>query len=365
MRLTGRTFWLGSCGVTLALLATCLAQEPRDAGGRTPSSSLATDDAAKLAQKPRDAGGRTLPSKLDVGAPVLSVAVTPDGKYVVSGSSDKTVRVWDLATGKEVRRFTGHEAPVYSVAVTPDGKYVVSGSARFAEAKFGEVFRVGTVHLWELATGKEVRRFTGHERWVRSVAVTSDGKYVVSGSDDKTVRVWNLATGREVRRFTGHEGPVNSLAVTPDGKHVVSGSLDNTVRLWELATGKEVRRFTGHERWVRSVAVTPDGKYVVSGSKWELAGRPESRGPSLFPGHRGPVLSVAVTPDGKYVVSGGGDRTVRLWDLATGKEVRLFTGHEGDVRSVAVTPDGKYVVSGSLDRTVRVWYIGDLLPPGK
>jgi serine/threonine protein kinase len=123
-----------------------------------------------------------------------SVAVTPDGKYVVSGSKDKTVRLWDLATGQEVRRFTGHESTVRSVAVTPDGKYVVSGSGD------------KTVRLWELATGKEVRRFTGHADWVRSVAVTPDGKYVVSGSGDKTVRLWELATGQEVRRFTGHEG---------------------------------------------------------------------------------------------------------------------------------------------------------------
>jgi WD40 repeat protein len=156
MRLTGSTFWLGSCGLTLALLATCLAQEPRDAGGRTP------------------------PSKFDVGSPVLSVAVTPDGKYVVSGSGDEMVRLWDLATGNEVRRFTGHEEPVWSVAVTPDGKYVVSGSGD------------NTVRLWELATGKEVRRFTGHEQEVRSVAVMPDGKYIVSGSEDNTVRVWYI-----------------------------------------------------------------------------------------------------------------------------------------------------------------------------
>jgi DNA-binding beta-propeller fold protein YncE len=307
---------------------------------------------------------RTISSKLDVGSPVLSVAVTPDGKYVVSGSEDKTVRVWELATGKEVRRFMGHRSGVNRVAVTPDGQYVVSGS------------HDETVRLWELATGKEVRPFTGHKNWVSSVAVTPDGKYIVSGSWDNTVRLWELATGQEVRQFTGHESWVRSVAVTPDGQYVVSGSDDKTVRLWELATGKEVRRFTGHEDWVHSVAVTPDGKYVVSGSHdktvrlWELATGQEVR---RFTGHERPVYSVALTPDGKYVVSGSGDKTVRVWDLATGQEVRQFTGHERWVNSVAVTPDGKYVVSGSgqssffsnPDNTVRVWYIGDLPTPGK
>jgi WD40 repeat protein/tetratricopeptide (TPR) repeat protein len=250
---------------------------------------------------------------------------------------------------REVLRLIGYEGPVRSVAVTPDSQYVVSGSEG------------GTVQVWDLATGKNVRRFTGHEDTVTSVAVTPDGQYVVSGSDDETVRLWELATGQEVRRFTGHWSSVCSVAVTPDGKYVVSGSDDKTVRLWELATGKKVRQFMGHWLSVHSVAVTPDGKYVVSGTGrlfggertvhlWDLATGKEVR---RFTGHEWGVSSVAVTPDGKYVVSGSWDNTVRLWELATGKEVRRFTGHEGWVESVAVTPDGKYVVSGS--RTVRLW----------
>jgi serine/threonine protein kinase len=287
---------------------------------------------------------------------VLTVAAAPDGRHVVSGSRDKTLRMWDLATGKQVRRLRGHKDAVTSVAVTPDGKYVVSGSWD------------NTVRLWDLATGQEVRRFTGHADWVGSVAVTPDGRYVVSASHDNTVRLWDLATGQEVRRFTGHEYAVSSVAVTSDGQYVVSGSWDNTVRLWELATGKEVQRFTGHELWVNSVGVTPDGKYVVSGSDdgtvrlWELATGQEVQ---RFTGHRLGVWSVAVTPDGKYVVSGSWDKTLRLWELATGKEVRRFTGHEGSVYSVAVTPDGQYVVSGSDDKTVRLWYIGDLREPAR
>jgi WD40 repeat protein/serine/threonine protein kinase len=309
---------------------------------------------------------------IEHGDGVSSVAVTPDGKYVVSGSGN-TVRLWDLATGQEVRRFrAGLLSSVNTLAVTPDGKYVVLES--------GE----NTVQVWDLATGKQVRRFRAALlSSVNTLAVTPDGQYVVSGSG-KTVRLWDLATGKEVRRFTGHEGWVwstgtsrmdiigklfrsherwvRSVAVTPDGKYVVSGSWDGTVRVWDLAAAQEVRRF-GHWGVVWSVAVTPDGKYVVSGSSdktvclWDLATGQAVR---RFTGHEWGVSSVAVTPDGKYVVSGSGDKTVRLWDVATGKEVRRFTGHAGWVTSVAVTPDGRYVVSGSHDKTVRVWYIGDL-----
>ena len=172
--------------------------------------------------------------------------------------------------------------------------------------------------------------FTGHEGQVRSVAVTPDGHYLISGGLDGTVGLWELETGQEVRLFTGHHGEVRSVAVTPDGRYAVSGSSDKTVRVWELETGREVRCFTGHEEWVNCVAVTPDGRYVVSGSggSWDRD---------------------------KWI-----DCTVRVWELATGREVRRFAGHKDWVRSVLVTPDGRYVVSGSSDGTVRLWYIGDL-----
>jgi WD40 repeat protein len=219
------------------------------------------------------------------------------------------------------------------------------------------------VRLWELATGKEVRRFTGHEDSVWSVAVTPDGKYVVSGSGDKTVRLWDLATGKEVRRFTGHDGAVLSVAVTPDGKYVVSGSWDNTVRLWELATGKEVRRFTGHEDWVRSVAVTPDGQYVVSGSKGQhgaFVGAGDGARSAAV--HGAPERGLERRGDARWQIRRFGKRRQHGAFVGAGDGARSAAVHgaRDSVMSVAVTPDGKYVVSGSRDKTVRVWYIGDL-----
>ncbi len=277
---------------------------------------------------------------------VNSMAISADGKYIVSGSDDRTVRLWDRETGKELRRFTGHTEGVNFVDLSSDGKYIVSGS------------RDNTVRLWERDSGKELRRFEGHTDDVNSVTISADGKYIVSGSRDHTVRLWDSAKGKELRRYTGHTDDVNSITISTDGQYIISGSWDNTVRLWDRATGKELRRFEGHTDWVRSVAISADGQYIVSGSwdqtvrLWERDSGKEMR---RFEGHNGSVESVSLSSDGKTIISGSRDHTVRLWDTATGKELVRFTGHTDYVTSVAISADGKTIVSGSWDNTVRLW----------
>jgi uncharacterized delta-60 repeat protein len=312
---------------------------------------------------------------------VLSVAFSPDGKYVVSGSEDGTARVWEAANGKEVARMT-HDNSVRSVAFSPDGKYVVSGSwdntARVWEAASGkEVARMthdnrvssvafspdgkyvvsgswdNTARVWEAAGGKEIARMT-HDGFVFSVAFSPDGKYIVSESDDYTARVWEAASGKEIARMT-HDGTVFSVAFSPDSKYIVSGSSDNTARVWEAAGRKEIARMT-HGGFVFSVAFSPDGKYIVSRTGgntarvWEAAGRKEIARMT----HDAYVFSVAFSPDGKYIASGSGDSTTRVWEAASGKEIARMT-HDRDVTTVAFSPDGKYIVSGSWDHTARVW----------
>jgi len=277
---------------------------------------------------------------------VYSVAVTPDGKTLVSGGGDKMIRIWNLEKEDEPRILTEHESPVTSVAVTPDGKTLVSGSDD------------NTIRVWNLEKGGASRILPGHESAVNSVAITPDGKTVVSGSKDRTIRVWNLEKGGASRILTGHKSSVNSVAITPDGKTVVSGSKDRTIRVWNLEKEGEPRILTGHKSAVTSIAITPDGKTLVSGSRdgtirvWNLekGGRPP-----ILTGHKDPVFSVAITPDGKTVVSGSYDKTIRVWNLEKGGESRILTGHEGAVYSVAITPDGKTVVSDSDDKTIRVW----------
>ena len=287
---------------------------------------------------------------------VLSVAVTPDGRQIVSGSDDGTVKIWDLETGNQVRTLTGHIDGVLSVAVTRDGRQIVSGS------------RDNTVNVWDLETGNEVRSFSGNIDSVLSVAVTPDGRQIVSGSKDNTVNVWDLETGNQVRTLSRHIDSVRSVAVTPDGRQIVSESKDNTVNVWDLETGNQVRTLSRHIDSVRSVAVTPDGLQIVSGSYDNTVKvRDLETGNELctLVGHNEAIVSVAVTPDGLQIVSGSEDKTVKVWDLETGNEVRTLSGHTNPVMSVAVRRGGHQIISASGDQTIKIW---SLLPgqrPGR
>ena len=281
---------------------------------------------------------------------IVGVAVTPDGKTVVSGSNDETLKVWDPETGQCRATFKGHASSVTDMAVTPDGKTVVSGSSD------------KTLKMWDLATGGCRATFKGHTATVWGPTVTPDGKTVVSSSDDKTLKVWDLETGQCRATFKGHASSVTDVGVTPDGKTVVSGSHDATLKVWDLETGQCRATFKGHTGPIYCVAVTPDGKTVVSGSSdntlkvWDLA---TGHCRATFEGHTKGVFGVGVTPDGKMVISGSLDKTLKVWDIKTGQCRATFEGHIDTVTSVAVTANGKTVVSGSWDKTLRVWDLPD------
>jgi hypothetical protein len=278
---------------------------------------------------------------------VTSVAFAPDGRTALSGSRDRTLKLWDVATGQEIRTFTRHYDAVYSVAFAPEGRTALSGS------------QDKTLKLWDVATGQEIRTFIGHSDVVNSVAFAPDGRTAVSGSQDKTLKLWDVATGRESRTFTGHLGIVTSVAFAPDGRTALSGSSDKTLKLWDVATGQEIRTFIGHSDIVNSVAFAPDGRTAVSGSSdetlrlWDVATGREIR---TFTGHSDSVRSVAFAPDGRTALSGDRwDNALTLWDVATGRESRTFTGHLGNVTSVAFAPDGRTALSGSWDKTLKLW----------
>jgi WD40 repeat protein len=275
---------------------------------------------------------------------VASVAFCPDGKTALSGSSDKTLRLWDLATGRLIRQFEGHSGRVTSVAISPDGKTALSGSEDY------------TLRLWDLATGRLIRKFEGHSAYWgnRSVIFSPDGKTALSGTDHALL-LWDLASGREIRKFEGHSGVVTSVAFSPDGKTALSGSYDHTVRLWNVATGREIQKFDS-DATVWSVAFSPDGKTALSGGTlrlWDVATGREIRKFEEYGGQL--ALSGAFSPNGKTVLSGNWNKALLLWDLASGRLIRKFEGDSGKVSSVAFSPDGKTALLGSTDKPLQLW----------
>ncbi|KAH8817863.1 hypothetical protein DL96DRAFT_1820589 [Flagelloscypha sp. PMI_526] len=285
-------------------------------------------------------------------SPVNSAAFSPDGQRIVSGSDDKTARLWDAKTGAPIGEpLRGHSGSVWSAAFSPDGQHIVSGSVD------------KTLRLWDAKTGTVIGEpLRGHSKAVCSVAFSPDGQRIVSGSDDKTARLWDAKTGAPIGEpLRGHSGSVWSAAFSPDGQHIVSGSVDKTLRLWDAKTGTVIGEpLRGHSKAVCSVAFSPDGQRIVSGSGdntlrlWDtktgvVIGEP-------LCGHSSVVRSVMFSPDGRRIVSGSDDKTLRLWDHTTGSIIgEPLRGHSRAVCSVAFSPDGQRIVSGSRDYTLHFW----------
>ncbi|KZP34758.1 hypothetical protein FIBSPDRAFT_709733, partial [Athelia psychrophila] len=284
---------------------------------------------------------------------VTSVGFSPDGLKIVSGSQDKTIRVWDALTGQELLSpLQGHDDYVASVGFSPDGLKIVSGS------------QDNTIRVWDALTGQELLSpLQGHDHYVASVGFSPDGlKIIVSGSEDKTIRVWDALTGQELLSpLQGHDEGITSVGFSLDGLKIVSGSNDKTIRVWDALTGQQLLSpLQGHDHFVTSVGFSPDGLKIVSGSDdktirvWDALTGQELLSP--LQGHDRTVTSVGFSPDGLKIVSGSNDKTIRVWDALTGQQLLSpLQGHDHFVTSVGFSPDGLKIVSGSDDKTIRVW----------
>lgn len=295
---------------------------------------------------------RTLSGHSDV---VKSVVISPDGKTLVSGSYDKTIKVWDLATGKVLHTLLGHSQRVTCIAISPDGQILASGSYD------------RTIKLWALTSGELLATLTGHLDRIRHIAFSPNGQTLISIA--QKIMLWAVRTGKLLLTLNGHSDSARLATFSPDGQTCVIGSLDGTIDLWNPHNGKRLRTFSRPSggittNGITSLAFSPDGQTLASGSSMVIQLWNPHTGQRLrtFSSESGGIASsgttsVTFSPDGQTLASGCGT-TIQLWDLQSGKRLCVLSGHSKSVESIAFSPNRDILVSGSDDKTIKIWQPG-------
>jgi len=298
---------------------------------------------------------------------VNTICYSPNGKYIISGSGDGSVRVWDWKKQKEITKLEGHTENVSSICISNDERFIASGSGD------------GSVRVWDWKNEREIIKLEGHTTNVYSVYFSPDGQYIVSGSsgfhekDDNTIRVWDWKKQKEIAKLDGHSiGRVLSMCFSPNGRYIASCSLDATIRIWDWKRQEEIRKLSGYTHTVEYLCFSPNGRYIASVSEeslyttdgqvtndfstaihiWDWENKREIK---TLEGLNGRLCGLCFSPDGQYIASGLSDNTIHIWEWEKEKEIRKLEGNTDLVLSICFSPDGQYIASGSYDTSVRVW----------
>ncbi|NEU81928.1 NACHT domain-containing protein [Nostoc sp. UIC 10630] len=277
------------------------------------------------------------------------IAISPDGITLASSCIDNTVKLWNIETGECLKSFTPI-SKVYATIFSYDGKMVISGSGD----------NDNTVKFWDIETGKCIKTLSGHQRSVKFLVISPDGKSLVSASHDNTLKVWDIQTGNCLKTLQGHTDWIRSLAISPDSKTLISSSQDRTVKLWNIKNGECFKTLQGHTSWILSVAISSDGTKIASASNdktikvWDIN---TQKCLYTLDEHLEWVGVIAISHNSKIIASGGGDRTVKLWDFNSGKNLNTFLAHDGMIESLAISPENELLATCSSDKSVKLWEI--------
>ncbi|MDB5601777.1 MAG: hypothetical protein JWN71_3821 [Xanthobacteraceae bacterium] len=337
--------------------------------------------------------GQVLRSFVGHAKSVLAVALSSDGKQAMSAGFEKALYLWDAASGKQISKFDTEDYPFWSLAFTPDGKVLAgAGAPMLVDPKTGKIVREfkgtssrvaavefvldgtralsngndRTLKLWDLRTGRLLSNTPEGDQG-RALALAPDATTVLSVTGTREMRLLEIATGKVIRTFDVGNELVNSAVLSRDGSRLASGGMNKTIKIWDTATARVLRTFAATPHGTGSVAFSPDGTKLASGSYdirtipkgfdtalriWDVASGKQLR---TLNGHTNQIQSVVFSRDGSRIVSGSSDHTVKLWDAATGNVIRTFTGHASNVHAVNISPDGTRLLSASRDKTIKLW----------
>ena len=294
--------------------------------------------------------------------PVKAIAISPDGQLLASGSTDHSIKLWELGDGRLLHTFpgrslrflSGHDAPVRALAFSGDGRTLISGSDDC------------TLKWWDLETRTFLQQTPEHGWSIASIAVSQNGRLVASGGGDGLVDLWELGSGTPIARLQKHRDAISSLLLSPDGKTLISASDDSTIRLWDLEGDRIIRTLRGHNDRVSAVGISTNWLSLISASTdetirfWDLS---DGRVIDTFLAHRAGVTCLALAPNNRLLATGGEDNRIKLWNLTQDDAGRLRrTGERPlsllsawSVNAIAFSPDSRVLVSGSDDETIRIW----------
>jgi WD domain, G-beta repeat len=281
---------------------------------------------------------------------IWAIALSSNGQTLASAGEDKTIKIWNLDTGKVVFNLVGHRGAVRTIALTNDSKTLVSGSGD------------GTIKIWNLNTFELIRTINVGSGSVWSLAVSPDGQRLLGGSEDGSVKIWNLPTGKLICNIKAHSNRVFSIAISPDGEIFATGGIDKKIKIWNLHSEELIRTISDHQDAVRSVAFSRDGQTLASGS-WDntidIWQRQTWEKLHTLKGHKSRVVAVTFNPDGNTLTSVSTDKTGKIWNLQTGEILQNLPGHGDWVIAIASTPGKPILASGSRDKTIKIWERGE------